>query len=67
MGNVLLDGKLIEVEYYIVGLGDINVIELKVENVNVCISGLGSIRCYVIENLIGGVSGSGNVVYKGNL
>ena len=30
------------------------------------ISGSGSIRCYATENLTGGVSGSGNVAYKGN-
>ena len=65
-GNVLLDGKSTEAEYHIAGSGDINATELKVENVNARISGSGSIRCYATENLTGGVSGSGNVAYKGN-
>ena len=64
-GNVLLDGKSTEAEYHIAGSGDINATELKVENVNARISGSGSIRCYATENLTGGVSGSGNVAYKG--
>ena len=65
-GNVLLDGKSTEAEYHIAGSGDINATELKVENVNARISGSGSIRCYATEHLTGGVSGSGNVAYKGN-
>ena len=65
-GNVLLDGKSTEAEYRIAGSGDINATELKVDNVNARISGSGSIRCYATENLTGGVSGSGNVAYKGN-
>ena len=59
-------GKCTEAEYHIAGSGDINATELKVENVNARISGSGSIRCYATENLTGGVSGSGNVAYKGN-
>ena len=66
LGKCTARRQIDRAEYHIAGSGDINATELKVDNVNARISGSGSIRCYATENLTGGVSGSGNVAYKGN-
>ncbi|WP_321333822.1 head GIN domain-containing protein [uncultured Bacteroides sp.] len=65
-GDATLSGTCKEADFSISGSGDINAIKLIAEKVSARVSGSGDISCYATAFLKGGVSGSGEVSYKGN-
>lgn len=65
-GDIHINGKSRNANYKVNGSGDIHAQDLEVENVEARVSGSGDIRCFATKTLTGGVSGSGDVSYKGN-
>lgn len=65
-GDITLSGKTNEARYHIAGSGDIRATDLEATNVNASTAGSGNISCFVNGKLSGGVSGSGDIAYKGN-
>lgn len=65
-GDIKLRGKADVYEGNVSGSGDIDAYELIAEEVNVAISGSGDIQVHCNQKLQARISGSGNVLYKGN-
>ncbi|MBC9795967.1 head GIN domain-containing protein [Sinomicrobium weinanense] len=65
-GDIKLRGKSNVYEGNLSGSGDIDAYELITEDAEVSISGSGDIRLHCNQKLKARVSGSGNVLYKGN-
>ncbi|MDD3731815.1 MAG: DUF2807 domain-containing protein [candidate division Zixibacteria bacterium] len=64
-GNLLIQGKVREVELQISGSGEIDARSLIAEEAFVKISGSGDVKVFAEENFDGRVSGSGSIYYYG--
>ncbi|QCK14367.1 head GIN domain-containing protein [Mangrovivirga cuniculi] len=65
-GDITLKGNGRDASAKVAGSGDIDMQDYKVENMNIHIAGSGDITAYVTRSLDCNISGSGDVVYKGN-
>lgn len=65
-GNIKISGSADTLESRIAGSGDFEGFDLKVTDADFKISGSGTIKASVHENLNARISGSGDVYYKGN-
>lgn len=65
-GDINIAGRCTDATYSINGSGDIDGVNLKAKSVSARINGSGDIKCHATELLRGGVSGSGDVGYKGS-
>jgi citrate lyase gamma subunit len=65
-GEINVSGVSTQAEMRISGSGDINAIDMDVERAVVKMSGSGETRINAKNELIGKISGSGNIFYKGN-
>ena len=65
-GDIVLSGNTNSVKCAVAGSGDIKAYELQSDDADIRISGSGTIRISVKDNLTARVSGSGDVYYKGN-
>lgn len=64
-GNLIIQGKVREVELQISGSGEIDAQSLIAEEAFVKISGSGDVKVFAEENFDGRVSGSGSIYYYG--
>jgi Putative auto-transporter adhesin, head GIN domain len=64
-GNITLEGKAQNCNFEMNGTGTIDAYDLKVQEARCLVSGLGSISCYVENDLDARVSGLGSIKYKG--
>ncbi|NAS30237.1 DUF2807 domain-containing protein [Flavobacteriaceae bacterium R38] len=65
-GNLRLKGKTSDINFKVSGSGNIQAYELIADNADILASGSGNIRVFCEESIKARVSGSGNVLYKGN-
>jgi hypothetical protein len=65
VGNMALRGKTQKADLEMSGTGNIDAYDLTVQNAECGVSGLGSISCFVENDLFAKVSGLGSVKYKG--
>jgi len=67
VGNIEIhDGKYSQFEVILAGIGNIYLQNYEAENVNIVLSGSGNIKTWVTNSLSGIISGSGNILHKGN-
>lgn len=64
--DLLLTGKTQDFNIQISGSSDIKVDEFRAENVNVSVSGSGTIALFAEKTISASISGSGDIYYKGN-
>ena len=64
-GNINIEGRANEYSCSITGSGDIRAYELSTKNANVKITGSGTVKIDVSDNLKVRITGSGDVYYKG--
>ncbi|MCK5821107.1 MAG: DUF2807 domain-containing protein [Bacteroidales bacterium] len=64
-GNIHLSGEAQRVDFSIAGSGDIFAFDLKANNGTAKISGSGSIRTYITDDLEARITGSGDIIYRG--
>lgn len=65
-GDIELSGTATEFEAAVAGSGDIEAYDLQTDKAELKISGSGTIQCTVEKELVGRISGSGDIKYKGN-
>jgi hypothetical protein len=65
-GDIELSGTATEFEAAVAGSGDIEAYDLHTDKAELKISGSGTIQCTVEKELVGRISGSGDIKYKGN-
>jgi hypothetical protein len=65
-GNISLEGKAQECHFDMSGTGSIDAYDLKVQDARCVVSGLGSISCFVENDLDARVSGLGSIKFKGD-
>lgn len=65
-GDITLSGKTKLLTVATSGSGDVHAFKLKANDVEIGVSGSGDTEIQVSESLTGGVSGSGDIFYKGN-
>lgn len=65
-GDIKLSGKSNSLSGALAGSGDLRAYDLITDSVNIKISGSGDVRVYANKTIIGLLSGSGDIVYKGN-
>ncbi len=65
-GNITLEGKAQECDFDMSGTGTIDAYDLKVQDADCLVSGLGSISCNVENDLKARVSGLGSIKFRGN-
>src|SRR5690606_10291687 len=65
-GDITLSGKTKLLTVATSGSGDVHAFKLKANDVEIGVSGSGDTEVQVSESLTGGVSGSGDIFYKGN-
>lgn len=65
-GNIILKGSAQELTATSSGSGNINVTNLEAKKVTAKTSGSGNIKVFVLESLTATISGSGDIIYKGN-
>ena len=66
VGSIDLEGQTVDADLTCSGVGSINAENLKAQNVNGIVSGVGGITCYAKERIDGKVSGVGSLRYGGN-
>lgn len=66
LGNVELAGEAKQAQISLSGVGDVNSPDLKIQNADVMLPGMGSATLWVTDSLTGEVSGAGGVSYYGN-
>lgn len=65
-GDMKLSGTATKYESAVSGSGDIDALDLKTQTSDLRISGSGSIKCSIENEITARVSGSGKIKYKGN-
>ena len=65
-GDITLSGKTKVLKVATSGSGDVHAFDLDANDVEIGVSGSGDTEIQVSESLTGGVSGSGDIFYKGN-
>jgi len=66
-GNIkIYDGDTTDLEVNLIGSGNIDAHSHKVENVNVTLTGSGKVKLWVTKKISGKITGSGDILYKGN-
>lgn len=65
-GNMMLKGSTQKLTATTSGSGDINATNLEAKKVNAKTSGSGEAKVFVLESLTANISGSGDIIYKGN-
>jgi len=66
LGNISLAGTASSLKADLSGAGELNAADLKVSTANVTISGVGTAIIWVMDELIGDISGAGSVRYYGD-
>ncbi len=69
VGDINLSGGIVgttELDAFVKGSGSIHAFFLNTKNTNAVVSGSGNVECNVLAKLDAHVTGSGNVLYKGN-
>lgn len=65
-GNINLKGNCNQLSCAIAGSGDVKAYDLKTNEINIKITGSGSVKTHVTSAIKAKIVGSGNVYYKGN-
>ncbi|NAY93210.1 DUF2807 domain-containing protein [Muricauda sp. JGD-17] len=65
-GDIALSGKTSNLDVQVSGSGDVKAFELEAEHVDVQISGSADVKVTANQSLNARVSGSGDIVYRGN-
>ena len=66
LGDVEIAGEATQATFNISGAGNINAPELKIQNADITVPGLGAATVWVTGQLTGEISGGGTVSYYGN-
>ena len=65
-GSAVLKGEVDQAKIKISGSGDIDAYECRINSLECNISGSGAVKAWVINDLSYNITGSGNLIYKGN-
>jgi hypothetical protein len=66
VGSIVVSGQTDEAKYTCSGVGSINAKDLKAQEVEASISGVGGVECHASEVIKGNISGVGGLKFAGH-